>query len=152
MRIARLLFVSCLMLTFVVAGSSRPAKIDPAFFGFWNLEVAKSDFGGQPPPKSGQVNWGEHGWAFTLVFANGELFTDAAMTDHGCIYIGVSHLTCEYEVVTPRHVRLTMREGNRATRIGDIELLSDDVTQTTHRVTPPNGAPYVEKTIWAKQK
>ena len=36
-------------------------------------------------------------------------------------------------------------------RIGDIELLEDGTTQMTHRVTPSQGAPYVEKTIWEKQ-
>ena len=152
MRVARLLFLSSLMMTLMPVTSSQPSKIDPSFFGFWQLDVAKSDFGGQSKPKSGQVNWGKHGWAFSLVFANGELFTDAAMTDHGCTYIGASDLTCEYEIVAPRHVRLRMKEGNKIARVGDIELLSDDVTQTTHRVTPPDGAPYVEKTIWTKQK
>ena len=152
MQIPRLLSFSFLVLTLVVVASSQPPKIDPAFFGFWNLDVAKSDFAGQPKPKSGQVNWGEHGWAFTLVLANGQLFTDAAMTDHGCTYIGASSLTCEYELLTPRHVRLTMREGKNVMRVGDIELLSDDITQTTHRVTPSDGPPYIEKTVWTRQK
>ena len=69
------------------------------------------------------------------------------MTDHGCTYIGASPLTCEYEILTPRHVRLTMKEGENVIRVGDIELLGHDVTQTTHQLTPFGGTPYVEKTL-----
>jgi hypothetical protein len=125
--------------------SAQQPKIDPAFFGFWNLEVARSDFGGQPSPKSGQVDWGDHGWAFALVLADGGIFTDAVATDQGCAYIGPSVLSCEYEVVTPRHVRITMKLGKKVIRVGDIELIEQDVTQTTHRVTPSDGPPYARK-------
>lgn len=134
------------------AALAQPAKLDARFLGMWNLDVGKSDFAGQPKPKMGQVNWGEHGWAFTLVLANGELFTDGVETDHGCVYIGESPLSCEYEVVTPQHIRLTMKHGQTVIRVGEIELLADGTTQTTHRVTPPHGAPYVEKTIWVRQQ
>jgi hypothetical protein len=96
-----------------VPASGQQAKIDPAFFGLWNLEDARSDFGGQPKPKSGQVDWGEHGWAFALVLADGGMFTDGVATDQGCVYIGPSVLSCEYEVVTPRHVRITMKLGKK---------------------------------------
>ena len=55
----------------------------------------------------GQVQWGEHGWAFALVSSvNGQMFTNGVQTDHGCVYMGVSPLSCEYELITPRHVRL----------------------------------------------
>ena len=127
-------------------------KLDAGFYGLWNLDVAKSDFASQPKPKMGQVDWGEHGWAFALVLANGELFTDAVQTDHGCSYIGAPPFSCEYEVVTPRHVRLTMRKGTTVIRVGEIELMDDGITKTTHRVFPSDGPPYVEKTIWVRQK
>ena len=152
MQILKLFFVGCIALGFLGPAKSQPPKIDQAFFGFWNLDVAKSDFAGQPKPRSGQVNWGKHGWAFALVFANGDLFTDAVAIDDGCTYLGASPLQCTYEIVTPRHVRLTTKEGKKVTRVGDIELLSDDVTQTTHRVTPDDGPAYIEKTVWIKQK
>lgn len=101
----------------------------------------------------GFVNWGEHGWTFAIVTAEGRLYADAAETDHGCTFIGMApnDLSCTVEMVTPRHVRLTMKEGATIRRIGDIELLEDGTTQTTHHVTPSQGAPYVEKTIWEKQ-
>jgi serine/threonine protein kinase len=57
-------------------------------------------------------------------------------------------LSCTVEVVTPRHVRLTMKQGATLRRIGDIELLEDGTTRTTHHVTPSQGAPYVADTIW----
>lgn len=127
-------------------------QIDPAFHGFWTLNVEKSDFGGRPKLKMGFVNWGEHGWTFAIVTAEDRLYADAAGTDHGCTLIGVFlDFSCEVEVVTPRHVRLTMKQGVTVRRVGDIELLENGTTQTTHRVTPSEGAPYVEKTIWEKQ-
>jgi hypothetical protein len=131
---------------------AEDAKLDAGFYGLWNLDVAKSDFASQPKPKMGQVDWGEHGWAFALVLPNGELFTDAVQTDHGCSYIGPPALSCEYEVVTPRHIRLTMRKGTAVIRVGDIELMNDGTTRTTHRVFPSDGPPYVEKTIWVREK
>lgn len=134
----------------VLAHAQQP-RLDPGFYGIWNLDVAKSDFASQPKPKMGQVNWGEHGWAFALVLANGELFTDAVQTDHGCIYVGPP-LSCEYEVMSPRHVRLTMREGTTVIRVGEIERMNDGTTRTTHRVFPSDGPPYVEKTIWVRQE
>lgn len=135
-----------------LSNSSELAKVDPAFFGLWNLEVARSDFGGQHKPIMGQVDWGEHGWTFALVLSDGRMFTDGVATDQGCVYIGPSSLSCEYEVVTPRHVRITMKEGKTVSRVGDIELVDQDVTRTTHRVTPSDGPPYIEKTIWLRQK
>ena len=39
-------------------------QIDPDLRGVWKLNVEKSDFGGGPKPKMGQVNWTEHGTAW----------------------------------------------------------------------------------------
>jgi hypothetical protein len=127
-------------------------QIDPGLRGFWTLNADKSDFSGRPKPKMGLVNWREHGWTFAIVTADGRLYADSVGTDHGCTLIGVfPDFSCEVEVVTPRHVRLKMRQGDVVRRVGDIELLDDGTTQTTHHVTPANGAPYVEKTFWEKQ-
>ena len=152
MNIRRFLAIATLMCLLPSVAPSQNAKLDQSFFGLWNLDVGKSDFASQPKPRMGQVNWGEHGWTFALVFANGEMFTDGVQTDHGCVYIGVSPLSCEYELITPRHVHLTMKEGATVTRVGEIELLDDGTTKTTHRVIPSHGPPYVEKTIWVRQK
>src|ERR1700724_657860 len=65
-------------------------QIAPAFQGFWTLNVEKSDFGSRPIPKMGLVNWGEHGWTFALVTADGRLFADGVSTDRGCALIGLS--------------------------------------------------------------
>jgi hypothetical protein len=35
-------------------------------------------------------------------------------------------------------------------RVGDIELVDSNTTRTTHRVTPAEGAPYVETTVWRR--
>jgi hypothetical protein len=128
-------------------------KMDAAFRGFWTLNVEKSDFGDRPKPKTGFVNWGEHGWTIAIVQADGPVYADAVETSEGCAFIGMapSDLSCTVEVVTPRHVRLTIRQGTSIRRIGDIELLEDGTTRTTHQVTPPQGAPYMEKTIWEKR-
>jgi hypothetical protein len=134
--------------------ASREAnqQIDPAFLGYWTLNVDKSDFAGRQTPKGGFVNWGEHGWTLALATADGRLYADAVDTDEGCHPVGVfSNWSCEVEVVSPRHVRLTMKQGEAIRRVGDIELLEDGTTRTTHRVTPRDGASYVETTIWEKQ-
>jgi hypothetical protein len=128
-------------------------QIDAQFRGFWTLNVEKSDFGDRPKPKTGFVNWGEYGWAIAIVQADGRVYADAVETSHGCEFIGMApnDLSCTVEVVTPRHVRLTVKQGKTIRRVGDIELLDDGTTQTIHHVTPSQGAPYVEKTIWNKQ-
>ena len=126
-------------------------KMDPALRGFWTLNVEKSDFSGQPKPKMGLVNWGEHGWTFTILTSDGDLYSDGVATDRGCVLIGMSSRnSCEIKIITPRHLRFTLKEGTVVRRVGDIELLDNNTTQTTHRVTPSDGAPYVEKTIWEK--
>jgi hypothetical protein len=133
--------------------SAKVQQIAAEFRGFWTLNVEKSDFGDRPKPKTGFVNWGEHGWTFAIVQADGRVYADAVETSHGCTFIGMApnDLSCVVEVVTPRHVRLTMKQGATIRRVGDIELLEDGTTQTTHHVTPSQGAPYVEKTSWEKQ-
>jgi hypothetical protein len=132
---------------------SANQQIAPEFRGFWTLRVEKSDFGDRPKPKTGFVNWGEHGWTFAIVQADGRVYADAVETSQGCTFIGMAgnDLSCTVEMVTPRHVRLTMKQGAPIRLIGDIELLADGTTQTTHHVTPSQGAPYVEKTIWERQ-
>ncbi len=41
----------------------------------------------------GQVNWGEHGWTFALVTADGRLYADGVATDSGCTKSGEIKLT-----------------------------------------------------------
>ena len=78
---------------------------------------------------------------------------DAVQTDNGCVFIGLApaDLSCQVEIITPKHMRLTMKLGAAVERIGDIELLEDGTTRTTHHVTPMQGEPYVETTIWEKK-
>ncbi len=116
----------------------------------WALNVQKSDFGGDPKPKAGQVNWTEHGWAFAIITADGGLYADGVVTDHGCSLIGVGGYSCTFEVVAPSHVRLTLREGKVVRRVADIELVDKNTTKATHHVTPSKGAPYVESTVWER--
>ncbi len=128
-------------------------QVGPAFHGMWVLNVDKSDFGRTPKPKAGLVNWGEHGWVISIVRADGHVYADGVATDSGCALLGAfsPKLSCTVEVITPRHVRFTLLEESAVRRVGDIELLSDETTQTTHRIIPTNGTPYTEKTIWEKQ-
>lgn len=147
-------FVTVVIAALLTAATASIAQqIDPAFLGHWTLNVEKSDFAGRPKLKMGFVNWGEHGWTFAIVTADGRLYADAVATDGGgCHLIGMfPNWSCELEVVSPRHARLTVRQDQAIRRVGDIELLEDGTTRTTHRVTPAEGQPYVEKTIWEKQ-
>ncbi len=128
-------------------------QVDPAFSGMWTLNVQKSEFGRTPKPTAGTVNWGVHGWVFSIVRGDGRLYADAVATDGGCALVGAfsSEFSCKVDIVAPRHVRFTLLQASTVRQVGDIELLSDDITQTTHRITPANGPPYVEKTIWERQ-
>ncbi len=147
------LVVSIAALTlWLAAGLASAQQIDPSFHGFWTLNVDKSDFAGRPKLKAGQVNWGEHGWVLAIVTSDGRLYADAVVTDPSCTLVGVfDGYSCKIEIVTPRHVRFTLFQGPAVRRVGDIELLDDSTTRTTHRVTPSSGAAYVETTIWDKQ-
>ena len=114
--------------------------------------ISADPIGGEAPQADFAATL-EHGWTFAIVQADGRTYADAVETSHGCTFIGMApnDLSCVVEVVTPRHVRLTVKQGATIRRLGDIELLEDGTTQTTHHVTPSQGAPYVEKTIWEKQ-
>ena len=89
---------------------------------------------------------------FAIVTPGGGIYADAVMTDHGCTLIGVpSEYSCQLDVLTPRHLRFTMKQGGGVRRVGDIELLDKDTTKTTHRVTPRDGESYTETTIWERE-
>lgn len=141
-----------LTLSWLTVAKTFSQEVDNGLQGFWTLNVEKSDFGSRPKPKMGFVNWGEHGWTFAIVTADGRLYADAVSNDGICTLIGVfpKH-SCDVTVVTPRHVRFTLKQGSTIRRVGDIELLKDGTTQTIHRVIPPEGEPYIEKTIWERQ-
>ena len=149
MKSLTLIVVIALWLT---AAKGVAQDVDPALQGFWTLNVEKSDFAGRPKPKMGFVNWGEHGWTFGIVSADGRLYTEAVSTDVGCTLIGMfpSH-SCEVQAITSRHVRFTVKQRSTIRSVGDIELLRDGFIHMIHRVIPPDGAPYIEKTIWERQ-
>lgn len=142
-----------LFVAFLTAVGVSGAQMDPALRGLWKLNVAKSEFGGPwPKSRTGQVSWTEHGWVFALVTADGGIYADGVVTDHGCTLIGVpADYSCAIQVVSPRHVRITLRQGSSVRRVGDIELVDQNTTRTTHRVMPADGKPYVEKTIWERE-
>jgi hypothetical protein len=128
--------------------------LDARMYGMWTLDTSHSTFGGPyPPPVSGEVNWTASGWAFALRLADGGLYTDAAYTDGGCSLVGVPASTnCTVEAVSPTHVRLIIRDGDRVDRTADIELIDKDIQRAVHRVTPPKGEAYTETTIWKRDK
>ena len=136
----------------LLTSAAGAQQLDPALRGVWSLDVGKSEFGEGPAPRMGQVNWTEHGWVFVLLSADGHLYADGAMTDNGCTLIGVSSdFSCEVKVITSRHVRLRLLQGSAVRRVGDIELLDSNTTRTIHHVTPADGAPYTETTIWHRE-
>ena len=126
-------------------------QMDAALRGEWKLNVGKSTFGPGPAPKAGHVSWTEHGWVFAITTLGG-IYADAVVTDNGCTLIGVpSEYSCGIEMLTPRHLRLTMKQAGAVRRVGEIELLDKNTTKTTHRVTPKEGEPYTETTIWERE-
>ena len=134
------------------ATSLLSQQIDPALRGVWRLDVEQSDFGGGPKPKMGQVNWTTHGWVFAIVTGDGQLYADGVVIDRGCTLVGVpTDYSCDVKVVTPRHVQLTLKQGTAVRRVGDIELLDKNTTRAIHHVTPAEGPPSIEKTIWQRE-
>ena len=122
---------------FGASAASRALDIDKGFFGFWDLNVAKSAFGPNPALKMGMVSWNKNGFAFAIVTADGHIYTDGLTTRGGCGTIGLpDDWSCEITALTPKHVRLVMKQAGKVRRIGDIELLKDGTTQTTHQVFP----------------
>ena len=127
-------------------------QLDSRLLGNWTLDVARSTFGPDGPPTSGTVRWTRHGWVLALAFGGGYVYADAVITDHGCELIGVPpDYSCALALVSPTHLRFTLRQGTVIRRVGDIELVAPDTTRTIHRVTPGNGPPYTETTFWARE-
>jgi hypothetical protein len=136
----------------VLTHSAEAQRIGPALRGSWTLNVARSTFGPDGAPSAGTVRWTEHGWVLALVFAGGYVYADAVLTDHGCALIGVSaDYTCRLDVVTPKHVRFTLRQAGTIRRVGDIELVDSNTTRATHHVSPAAGAPFTETAIWLRE-
>ena len=137
----------------LLAHAADAQQIDPALRGSWTLNVGRSTFGPDGPPSAGTVRWTEHGWVLALVFASGYVYADAVVTDSGCALIGVpADYTCRIAVITPKHVRLTLRQAGAIRQVGDIELVDSNTTRTTHHVTPASGPPYTETTIWLRDQ
>lgn len=145
--------LSMLLMALVVGlpAQAKTQQMDPALRGNWTLDVAKSTFGPDGVPSAGTVRWTEHGWVLALVFPNGYVYADAVLTDHGCALIGFSaEFSCRIDIITPGHVRFTLRQAARIRRIGDIELLDSTTTRATHHVVPASGAPYTETATWRR--
>jgi len=136
------------LVALAMSGVSAPSSaldIDRDFFGFLDLNVAKSAFGPNPALKMGMVSWNQNGFAFAILTADGHIYTDGVTTRGGCGTIGLpDDWSCEISAVTSKHVHLVMKQANKVRRIGDIELLKDGTTQTTDQVFPEQGSPYIE--------
>jgi hypothetical protein len=127
--------------------------MDPGLRGKWTLNVARSAFGPDGAPSAGTVRWTEHGGVLALVFTGGYVYADAVLTDRDCALIGVSaDYTCRLEVVTPKHVRLTLRQAGASRRVGDIEFVDSNTTRAVRHVSPASGAPYTETAIWLRDR
>jgi hypothetical protein len=128
--------------------------LDSRMYGTWTLDAARSHFGGPyPAPTSGMVNWNEHGWAFAIGSNEEVVYTDAVSVDQGCALVGVSgSVTCAAEATSPTHVHMVIREGGRISRVADIDLLDDNTQRAVHVITPSEGAPYTETTLWTRSR
>ena len=154
MKALRLLAVLVALGLLALSVQSQQQKLDQKLHGFWTLNVEKSEFGGtEAKPKSGLVNWSETGFVFAIINADGSLYADAVLLNKQCKMIGVpATYSCEFKVLAPRHSQLIVRDGASVRRVADIELIDDNTTRTVHHVTPGNGKPYDEKTIWERQQ
>ena len=128
-------------------------QIDSRLRGNWTLDVARSTFGPDGGPTAGVVRWTAHGWVLALTLPGGSLYADGVVTDNGCALIGVSAgYHCSLRVLSPTHLRFTLREGQLVRRVGDIELITADTTRTVHRITPNGGPPFTETMYWGRDR
>lgn len=145
-------FLGALTLACCLGSTAHALAVDKAFYGLWDLNVGKSKFGLGPAPKAGMVSWNRNGYAFSIVLSDGTVYADGISTQGGCRPIGLpDEWSCELEAIAPNHLRLTMKRDGKVRRVGDIEILPNGTTRTTHHVFPVKGAPYVETTVWQKE-
>jgi hypothetical protein len=135
----------------MVSPALSAPDFDPALMGNWTLSVAKSSFGPDGAPSAGTVRWTEHGWVLAMVLSGGYVYADAVVTDKGCALIGVpADYSCSIAILTPTHVRFTLKQGASVRRIGDIELLDKNTTRAVHHVSPASAPAYAETTFWTR--
>ena len=133
--------------------AAHALTIDKGFYGFWDLNVSKSKFAPGPQPKAGLVSWNKNGFTFSILNGDGSIYADGLTTRDGCWPIGLEdNWSCEISAASLKHVHLIMKRDDKIRRVGDIELLPDGTTRTTHQVFPLKGASYVETTVWDREK
>lgn len=146
-----LISLAMLALASVAAFAQQP---DPAFFGVWKLDIAKTNFGGQAPPKVHQITIGPGGWISATIDAKGELQTVAIATgpDGACKLIGVPpEYSCEQKMTDPRHTVWTLKSKGAVMQVSEAELLADNKTvKSISKMTPVQGAAYTTEEIWNK--
>jgi len=128
--------------------------MDPAFYGRWKLDLAKSAFGSQAPPKAGLVAITPQGWVLAMVNAKGDL-TALAVTrgpQGACGLIGLPPgFSCEQTITGARTSTWILKNKNATVETAEIELLADNATMRVKtKITPPQGEPYTAEELWTK--
>jgi hypothetical protein len=144
-----------LTLVFVItAGLCFGQQFDKAFYGRWNLNVAKSKYGDNNIPKAGSVVISPEGWVSASYYENGFLNAVAIATKNGvgCTPIGFPQdFSCEVKVVDGRHVTSALKQGTKV--VAELEAeLHDDNTIGLKETWATDKGPVVDHTILEKAK
>jgi hypothetical protein len=146
MKILSLTFVC-----FVASCFGQQPSIDKAFFGTWNLDVAKSKFPGQAP-KGGQAVINQNGYIATLQDpAPGTAPAVAVALVRGeCYIIGHLGMSCTADTSNPRRGLLNIKLGDTPFQKVESELKGETtLTVKTTTLTSPNG-PLVTEGVYTK--
>jgi hypothetical protein len=143
-------FLSAIFLGSLSALAQQP---DPAFYGLWTQDVAKSSFGLQTPPKVAQLIITPQGWVTATLDAEGDLSAMAVSKgpDGSCVVIGLPPgFSCRQEIADARHGSWTLKYEDQIVQAATMELLDHLTMKSTITLSPPGMAPYTIVAIWRK--
>lgn len=138
-----------------VVGSCFGQQPSQAFWGTWNLDVAKSKFVSGNAPKGQQVIINENGYVFTTYPAAGEPQTRAvAFVGEGCYLIGPPGgptMSCTNNTDDPRRPRWNIKQGEAVIMKLEAELVGP--TRIMVRTTNPassTGPQVISEAVYTK--
>jgi len=144
--------MKALPLLFVcVVASCFGQSIDKAFFGTWNLDVAKSKFPGQAP-KGGQVFVNQDGYiaAWQDPAPGTPPAVAVALVRGECYIIGHLGMSCTSDTSNPRRGLLNIKVGDTPFQKVESELKGETtMTVKITTLTSPNG-PQVTEGVYTK--
>jgi hypothetical protein len=126
---------------------------DKAFWGTWNMDVAKSKFApGRVPPKSAQTVVNQNGYVATQEGGTGAPPSLAVALVRGeCYLIGPFPpvVSCIVNTENPRRPIISIKEGDKVTRKSEVELVGETTLTVKTTIQTPGGT-VLEEAVYTK--